>query len=127
MLSLKYYASGKANDSICRLLSEVKTRHGITFETIDLSTNGVYDPVKEKSVYERDFKPRARILRRRTTGPISRLRSRRAGNYFISKPETIAIFSAEGIEWYSLDYKEIADFLADVSRRGGAAMEERCK
>ncbi len=78
MLTLKYYFSSKANENISKLLAGAMARHSIPCEMIDLSNYGAYDHEKEKTVYETDFKPRAKILKERTGAPITRLRSRKS-------------------------------------------------
>jgi hypothetical protein len=93
---------------------------------LDLSSNGEYDEEKENRVYERGFKPRAKILKKRTGELITRLRSRKARHYFVSTPGTIAVFRDGDIEWYTLGDEEIAKFLRMVLSKGYALLEECC-
>jgi flagellar motor switch protein FliM len=127
MLKLRYYCQGEGKEEIRKLLTDVKKKHGITYEISDLSRNRTYDEEKEKQVYERDFKPRAKVLKERTCEPITRLRSRKARHYFISLPGTITIIGNEGIEWYTLGDEQITKFLNAVLGKGYAFLEECCK
>lgn len=77
---------------------------------------------KEKAIYERDFKPSARLLKARTGDSITRLRSRKARHYFVSTPGTIAIVSDDGVEWYTLGNGEITQFLTSVLAGGHAPL-----
>jgi hypothetical protein len=81
------------------LLQHICDRWGIRFEVVDLSTNGEYDPAKEREAYERDFKPRVRALRRATGRPITRLRSH-TGTYNVSTPETLAVVEDGRLTWW---------------------------
>ncbi|MFZ6016831.1 MAG: hypothetical protein ACOYU0_04300 [Nitrospirota bacterium] len=113
MLKLRYYCQGEGKEGIRKLLSDIKEKHGITYEISDLSRNGAYDEEKEKQVYEKDFKPKAKMLKKRTGKPITQLRSHR-GHYFVSLPGTITIIRDENIEWYTLGDEEITRFLKAV-------------
>jgi hypothetical protein len=127
MFKLRYYCQGEGKVEIRELLTDIKAKHGISYEISDLSRNGVYDEEKEKQVYEKDFKPRAKVLKKRTGEPITRLRSRRARHYFVSLPGTIAIIRDEKIEWYTLGNKKITMFLKTAQDKGYAFLEECCK
>jgi len=69
-------------------------------------------------VYERYFKPRAKILKRRTGIPITKLRSHKAGNYFVSIPGTLAVFRNDLMEWWSYTDTEIINFLRKIISEG---------
>ncbi len=127
MLKLRYYCQREGKEGIRKLLTGIEAKHGISYETSDLSRSGAYDEDNEKQVYERDFKPRAKVLRKRTGESITRLRSRRTRHYFVSLPGTITIVSDEHIEWYTLGDEEIAKFLRAVLEKGYAFLEECCK
>jgi hypothetical protein len=127
MLKLLYYCQGEGNEAIRKLLTDIGEKYPITYEISDLSRSGTYDEEKEKQVYERDFKPRAKVLKKRTGEPITQLRSRRARHYFVSLPGTIAIIRDKEIEWYTLGDEEIAKFLRTVLSKGYAYLEECCK
>src|SRR6266487_5812963 len=118
MLSLRYYCKGRAEEDIRVLLAEVKAEHTVAHEILDLSSHGEYDEDKEKEIYERDFKPRARVLKKRIGQSITSLRSRKAGHYFVSIPGTIAIVSDSSVEWYTLGKGEITQFLKAVLAKG---------
>jgi len=127
MFNLRYYCNGKGNEEIVSLLTEIEKQHGINYEISDLSKNGEYDIEKEKVVYEKDFKPKAKILKKRIGKSITQLRSRKAGNYFISRPGTIAIVKNEMVEWYTLGDKEIIKFLRTVLNKGYTFLENCCE
>ena len=110
-----------------RLLAEIRTRHNISHEVLDLSTNGAHDKEKEKQVYEAEFKPRAKVLKKRTGKPITQLRSRRARHYFVSIPGTIAVVRDGKVEWYAVGDTEIIEFLEMVLIKGHVLLEERCR
>jgi len=124
---LRYYCQGAGNQLIRKLLTDVESKHGIAHEISDLSTNGGYDEEKERQAYETYFKPRAKLLKKRTGEPITQLRSRRARHYFVSLPGTIAIVRDNETEWYTLGDEEIRKFLEAVLEKGHASIEERCK
>ena len=127
MFRLRYYCQGEGREEIRTLLTDIEEKHGITHEISDLSRNGAYDEEKEKQVYERDFKPRAKVLKKRTGEPITRLRSRRARHYFVSLPGTITIIRDDEIEWYTLGDGEITKFLKAVLSKGYAFLEGCCE
>jgi len=102
MVRLRYYCQGQGSGEVTRLLEEITTKHGIPHEVLDLSSGGAYDKEKEKRVYEAEFKPRARMLKKRTGEPITRLRSRGARHYFVSTPGTIAVVRDSEVEWYAV-------------------------
>ena len=127
MFKLRYYCQGEGKEEIRKLLTDVKKKHGIIYEISGLSINRAYDEEKEKQVYERDFKPRAKVLKKRTGEPITQLRSRKARHYFVSLPGTITIIRNERIEWYTLGDEEITKFLNAVLSKGYVFLEECCK
>jgi len=97
----------------------VERKQGIKCEVIDLSTNQEYDSESEKQVYERYFKPRAKILKKRTGKSVFKaLKSKRARNYFVSIPGTIAVFRNDQVEWYDIMPEEILSFLRNVVTQG---------
>jgi hypothetical protein len=100
--------------------------HGIPSEVLDISRHGTFDTRQEQQTYERDFKPRAKLLKKRTGHPITSLRSRKARNYFVSTPGTLAIVGAQGIEWYTLGEDNISEFLSGVLAEGPSRLEELC-
>ena len=127
MFKLRYYCQGEGKEEIRKLLTDIGEKYGLTYEISDLSRNGAYDEEKQKQVYERDFKLRAKVLKKRTGEPITQLRSRRARHYFVSLPGTIAIIRGKDIEWYTLGDEEITKFLKAVLSKGYAYLEECCK
>lgn len=122
MFKLRYYCRGRGNEGILKLLEEVKGKNGITCEILDLSTKE-----QEKQAYERDFKPRARILKKRTGKPITKLRG--AGgerHYYVSIPGTIAIVRNGQVEWWTFTDSEITEFLNRVLSEGQVFLEKLC-
>jgi hypothetical protein len=101
----------------------IKNSHGIPFEVKDLG--GVQE--LERHAYEKDFKPSARILKRRTGSSrgISQLRGRRSGIYYVSTPGTIAIVKEGLLQWYTMGGRDVVQFLNDVLREGERALTSR--
>lgn len=125
MFKLRYYCKGKGNKEIVSLLVEIEKKQGIKYEIFDLSRNGEYDIEKEKQVYERDFKPRAKILKKRIGIPITKLRARGgAGRYYVSLPGTIAVINNGIVEWWTLEDSEIVKFLKTVLLNGTTFLEK---
>lgn len=108
MVKIRYYCLGGGNKEIKDFLEDIKERYNLTYEVVDLSTNGQYDSEKEKEVYEKDFKPMAKILKEKLGRPITKLRSNKARGYYISLPGTLAIIDKNNnIIWYAtIDKKE---------------------
>ena len=122
MLKLRYYCQGGGNTQIIRLLQEMKDKGDISYEIMDLS-----ESEKEKQVYERDFKPRAKILKKRTGESITKLRG--AGGkhrYYISNPGTIAVIKDCQVEWWTYTISEIFNCLNRVLSQGQGFLEELC-
>lgn len=120
MLKLSYYCRGGGDKDISKLLKEIEEKHGIRYEILDLSRQE-----QEKQVYERDFRPRAKILKKRTGESVTQLRG--AGGkrrYYVSTPGTIAIIRNGQVEWYTID--EIKGFLNGVLLQGQAFLEKLC-
>lgn len=122
MFNLRYYCQGGGNREILRLLQAINEKHGITYQILDLRGEE-----KEKEVYERDFKPRAKILKKRIGKPITQLRG--AGgkrHYYVSIPGTIAIVRNAQVEWWTHTIDEIKDFLDEVLLQGQVFLEKFC-
>jgi hypothetical protein len=127
MVSLQYYCEGQGSTEVVRLLIEITSRYNIQHDIIDLSNNGVYDEEKEKRVYEAKFKPRAKILKKKTGMSITKLRSRKARHYFVSIPGTISVIRNGNVEWYAIGEEEITKFLNMLLIKGHALLEELWK
>jgi len=112
--SLRLYSKGVGQETLLELLRQVKDQRHIPFEIVDLSKNGGYDPVKEKAAYERDFKPRAKALKSATGRSITKLRSAKAGNYFVSTPETVGLLKDGQLAWWCHTETEIRGLLGDI-------------
>lgn len=128
MLKLRYYCKGEAKEEIQAFLTDIKSEHGIPYEILILSGKEIHDEEKEKQVYEGYFKPRAKILKKRTGKSIRELRGGRGKkHYYVSIPGTMAITVDEKIEWYTIGDKEIIKFLKLVLSNGYAYIEELLK
>ena len=112
--TFRYYCKIPGNKEIKVLLKEIKGKYDVEYEIIE----GPYDREKDKQVYERYFKPRAKILKRRTGIPITKLRSHKARNYFVSIPGTLAVFRNELVQWWSYTDTEIINFLRKIISEG---------
>jgi hypothetical protein len=124
-LLLRYYCTlaSVERPTVEDLLLAIEHAHGVHFEVNDLG--GTQD--SEREAYERDFKPQARILSKRTgsTRGIPELRGRRSGRYYLSIPGTIAIVEHGRVQWYTLGAPEIIQFLKEVLTQGKGALESR--
>ena len=112
-LILRYYCEDEGDRRIRDLLEEIKGKLGISYEII----GGPHNELRDKEVYERDFKPRAKLLKRRTGRSIRELRSR-SGHYFVSIPGTIAIIKNGLVEWWTLGDEDVIAFLKEVLKGG---------
>jgi len=122
MLKLRYYCQGGGNTQIIRLLQEMKDKKNISYEIMDLSNNE-----REKQVYETDFKPRAKILKRRTGKSIYKeLRGKRSHRYYISLPGTIAIIKNGQVEWWTYTIDEMIYLLNQALSQGQNFLEKLC-
>ena len=122
MFELRYYCQGGGNREILQLLQVIEEKHKVTYEVVSL-----WGQEQEKQVYEKYFKPKAKILKKRTGKPITKLRG--AGgerHYYVSKPGTIAIVRNAQVEWWTFTDKEIIDFLNRVLSEGQAFLEKLC-
>lgn len=117
MYMLRYYCQGAGNKEILNLLWQIKSKWQIPYEIMDLSTNGKYDREKEKAAYEKDFKPRAKVLKKAMGVSITKLRSR-SGNYFVSLPGTIALMKDGQSVWWLHIEGNIKEFLKNVLLTG---------
>jgi hypothetical protein len=112
-LILRYYCEGEGDRRVRDLLEEIKGKLGISYEKV----GGPHNELRDKEVYERDFKPRAKLLKIRTGRSIRELRSRR-GHYFVSIPGTIAVIKNGLVEWWTLGNEDIIAFLKEVVKEG---------
>jgi len=117
MYTLRYYCQGPGDKDILELLQQIKDKHQIPYEIADLSMNGQYNREKEKAAYEQDFKPRATALKKATGVSITKLRSH-SGNYFVSKPGTIALMKNGQMIWWLHIEKSIKEFLLNLLQTG---------
>jgi len=119
---IRYYcqASSDQRDTIVNLLHEIKEKHAISFEIRDLRG----DQALEREAYEKDFKPMARLLKKKTGRKhgIRDLRGKRSGRYYVSVPGTITIIKDGRIQWYTLGASSILEFLRQVLDQGEAAL-----
>jgi hypothetical protein len=98
--SLRYYCCGSPSEHIIELLRQLERVKKLPHEVVDLSTNGQYDAEKERRVYEQDFLTEAKTLKRVTGVSITKLRSK-SGNYFVSKPPSLAIVRSGRVAWWT--------------------------
>jgi hypothetical protein len=87
-----------------RLLDEIDHRHRVPYEIKELSRRAgiqpgtwIVDDAEEKEVYERDFRPRAAILRYRTGESVRKLLRSKSGGYFVAG--TVTITQNGQVEW----------------------------
>ena len=80
--------------------------------------NAPWDEKKDKEIYEKYFKPRTRVLKERLGKSITKLRSKRAGHYFVSIPGTIGIFKDERLEYWEFVTGEGVRLLQEISAKG---------
>ena len=120
------------------MLEEIKRKHKIEYEIFDLriTKDGYVNEIHEKEIYEKHFKPRAKVLKQRIGESLpSTLRSRHGrGHYYISG--VIALLENEQIGWYTCyesceKFKEMNEdytigFLKALLNRGIALLEEIC-
>jgi hypothetical protein len=112
-LILRYYCRDEGNKMIRELLEGVKNELGISYKII----GGPHSELKDKEVYEKDFKPRAGLLKRRTGRSIGELRSR-SGHCFVSVLGTIAVIKNGLVEWWTLGDEDVIAFLKEVLKGG---------
>jgi len=117
MYKLRYYCQGPGEKEILNLLHQIEDKHQIPYKIKDLSTNSQYDQEKEKAAYDKDFKPRAKALKKAMGVSITKLRSQ-SGNYFVSNPETIGLLKNDQIVWWFHMEKEVKEFLRNLLLTG---------
>jgi len=118
MYTLRYYCQGPGDKEILELLRQIENTLQIPYEVMDLSTNGKPDREKEKAVYEKDFKPRAKALKKATGVSITKLRSAKHRNYCVSLPGTVGLLKNAQMVWWTLTQRDIKEFLQNVLLTG---------
>jgi hypothetical protein len=118
MYTLRYYCQGSGSKEIMDILQQIKAKQQIPYEIMDLSTNGKYDQQKEKTTYEKDFKPQAKALKKATGVSITKLRSAKHRNYYVSEPGTIAIVKDSQTIWWTYTETTIKKFLQNLLLNG---------
>lgn len=123
MLKLRYYCQGGGDTQVVGLLQEIEKKRNISYEIISLF--GCED---EKQVYERDFKPRATILKKRTGKSIYEELRGKGGRhrYYVSLPGTMTIVKDDQVEWWTCAVPEILQFLSQVLSQGQDFLEKLC-
>jgi hypothetical protein len=143
MLELWYYAPSLIPDiheAVTSVLTQVKVRHGITHELIAVRTSkGPYgdsliaEEEQQCELFERDFRPRTRILHARTgfTARDAFRSNRPRGPYYIAG--TVAVHSVAGIEWHArrsrfapFGQDPNLGFLKTLLESGPALLEQLC-
>ena len=118
MYMLRYYCQGSGSKEILDLLQQIKVKWQIPYEIMDLSTNGKYDRQKEKTAYEKDFKPQAKALKKTTGVSITKLRSAKHRNYYVSEPGTIALTKDSRMIWWTHTENAVKEFLQNLLLSG---------
>lgn len=118
MYMLRCYCQGSGYEEILNLLRQIKAKCQIPYEIVDLSTNGKYDREKEKAAYEEDFKPRAKALKKATGVSITKLRSAKHRNYYLSIPGTVALMKNGQMVWWIQAENNIKEFLRNLLSSG---------
>jgi hypothetical protein len=98
----------RVDEGIPPLFAELQNAYRIESQVIDLRlvpsplNNAILVPDEshEKEIYERDFLPRWRVLNSRTGAKVSKVLRSNSGRYCVAG--TLAVFSGEGVEWYSV-------------------------
>ena len=121
-LIIRYYCRD-SNFKIKELLEVIKKRHGIAFEIIQ---NKPFKEEKDKIVYEKDLKPRSKILKKRTGKSITELRAK-GGHYFVSIPGTIILYKNNIAEWWELATEEGLKFLKRIADEGMRYLDKLIK
>ena len=97
-IALRYYApyfDEKIHGKILELLNEIRLKHNIDYEIIEVSKEA------EQKIYRKDFVSRARILSGRIGGSVAKaLRSRRGRGYVYLRG-TIALVLKNRLEWFA--------------------------
>jgi len=98
-LALRYYAphfTGATDLEIRGLLAEIERQHGVPYDVKEIPsrpgsdlTTRVADDTAERNCYELDFRPRAVLLRQRTSASIRQLLRSQSGRYYIAGTITI--------------------------------------
>jgi hypothetical protein len=112
-LTLRYYCIDEGNKVIRDLLEEVRNKLDISYEIVGEPLN----ELKDREIYDRDFKPGARLLKKGTAKCIRELRSR-SGHYFVSVPRTIAVIRNGLVEWWTLGDDCVTAFLKELLKEG---------
>ncbi len=120
--ALHYYCDGSGDSLVKQRLEEIETKWGMRREIVDLSRNGEHDFHRNRDVYERDFKPRAKILKRRTGESVTSLRSR-SGRYYVSNPGALTVVRDGLVEWFCIEPPKMLRVLDAVVSDGPAAIE----
>lgn len=122
MVTLQYFFNGMPDVEIVGLLDRVATMQAIEVRMDDLSDRGQYDPGKNREVYDVYFKPRAKVLKRRTGQSITGLRSN-SGRYFVAIPGTLAVLHDGEVAWFEIGKDDILRLLFVFLRDGPGALE----
>jgi len=123
MYQLKYYAPAfyrSVHEEIVKVLAEAKDKHGIPYEILELRRKPSDDPTfylveeaHEKELYEKDFRPRASLLKGRLGESIRRLLRSRSGGYFLNG--RVAIMKDRQVEWVSSHAVPFKEYDGDFS------------
>lgn len=105
-MKLRYYAPAyRVHKKILGFLHRIKRVHGLDYEIVEIRKNrhGYLDEQHEKEIYEKDFKPRAKILKARVGEGIGKiLRSGKKRHYNVAG--IIALVRKGKVEWFAWLY-----------------------
>jgi hypothetical protein len=131
----------RVDEGIPPIFAELQSAYGIESQVINLrlvpsllsAAILVPDEAHEKEIYERDFLPRWAVLNPRTGARVRKVLRSKSGRYCVAG--TLALFSDEGVEWYSVpggrlrsyDEDHRLGFLKALSAKGPALLSELCR
>ena len=109
----------RVDEGIPPLFAELQSAQGIESQAINLrlvpspmnSAIVVPDEAHEREIYQRDFEPRRRVLNLRTGARARKVLRSNSGRYCIAG--TLAVFSGQGVEWYSVFSDRFASYDED--------------
>ena len=147
VFKLRYYAPAEKvvfrhedrYEEVLQLLESIKSKHGIDFEIFRIKSERIYDSLfvdeeHEKEIYEKHFKPRAKLLKYRLGQPIRLLLRSRRGHFHLAG--TVAVVKDGNIEWFAPpwpnffeEYDEDSSiaFLKAVLKNGRTLIEKLCE
>ena len=120
--ALCLYCDGPGDLLVKQRLAEIETKWGLVCEVVDLSHDGEHDFERNRVVYAKIFRPRAKVLKRRTGESIRSLRSH-SGRYYVSTPGALTIVRDGLVELFCIEPPKVLGVLNLVVSDGPAAIE----